>query len=303
MTYLELAPLVGKSDRTIIRWLKAANDIPQFLDALNDGNKFSYGKNDNLPLKVCGYLAMTKEQPTENVKQLDLTDQEILKLLQLDKPPVDREVFHEPKNGSLISDRLQELRENSDIFTKEMHERFESDLYSRAEEISTTQRREDGNEIFKAYIGEEQNPIAKMTVITGKQATGTEKLSDKIMHGDTPPVLAVAALVMADAFSFGWLSLKIFGGNYLAVTFFSMLGIAVAYAAIVNAVRYKDKWTAESWLWGFGVFQGLLHATAFEVFTTATWQDINLAIGKLIICICIPLATTGIAIIFKNDDK
>ncbi|MCA9018482.1 MAG: hypothetical protein KDA77_24415, partial [Planctomycetaceae bacterium] len=111
----------------------------------------------------------------------------------------------------------------------------------------------------------DRKPEPLLQSVTSPDLTMSDlSLSDKIFRKDPVAVLMTAILVMTDSFSCGWLAYSGFEKFWPAVFFFSLVGFAVAYASIRNAIMYTG-WESDTWLWSFGILQLLLHAAAFKL--------------------------------------
>lgn len=130
-----------------------------------------------------------------------------------------------------------------------------------------------------------------------------QKMSSILFVSDKASIAMAVILVCADSFSCGWIASLAFEnftfnigfiGVNPASIFFACVGFAVAFASIRNAILFTG-WDSDKWLTWFGIVQFGLHSAAFELF-----GDYSLIVGKWVMCVCIPLATIGIAITWKT---
>jgi hypothetical protein len=110
---------------------------------------------------------------------------------------------------------------------------------------------------------------------------------------------AGSVLVIADGAAAGWIGQQAYQNAWFLLFFFPV-GLAIGYAALKIVIEEKGKakeWQkdpAQVWAWGFGVFQFLLHAAAFDLFAMPG-TDLSFYVGKWVLAVAIPLGAAGVA--------
>ena len=114
-----------------------------------------------------------------------------------------------------------------------------------------------------------------------------------------PSAVFAGVLIAADATSCGWIAHNAYKGNFqtLAAFIFAGVGLAIGFAAFRNIATYKG-YNADSYAWGFGVFQALVHLCAMQSFDFFG-AGLSFEIGKIVISIALPIATAGLGVTFK----
>lgn len=109
-------------------------------------------------------------------------------------------------------------------------------------------------------------------------------------------------LIAADATSCAWIANNTYQGAFKtpATAIFAGVGFAIGYSAFRNISQYKG-YNGDSYAWGFGFFQALIHLCAMQSFDYFA-EGISFGIGKVVIAIALPIATSGLAVTFKNKD-
>ena len=106
-------------------------------------------------------------------------------------------------------------------------------------------------------------------------------------------------IIAADATSCGWIAHNSYKGNFqaLAAFIFAGVGLAIGFAAFRNIATYRG-YNGDSYAWGFGIFQALIHLCAMQSFDYFG-AGLSFEIGKIVISIALPIATAGLAVTFK----
>jgi len=140
---------------------------------------------------------------------------------------------------------------------------------------------------------EQKEKVEKATNVAPKRkALKTAKNRANELPIGIDLTLAGAVLVMADGAASGWIGKEAYD-SFWYMAFFLPVGLAIGYAALKIVIEEK-KGMADVWAWGFGIFQFLIHASAFELFA---WpgEDLSFYLGKLVLAVAIPLGGAGVA--------
>ena len=137
--------------------------------------------------------------------------------------------------------------------------------------------------------------------LSGELGTAIGKLAKMKNAKGLLPILFIAIFVIADAAACGWIAAHLYEGKAAFVAFFAAVGAAVGYSGITNAIRYTG-YQSDNWLWGFGIFQTLLHLCAFAL-PDYVMQGLSMPLGAAVIAISIPLATAGLALTMKTKNS
>ena len=160
--------------------------------------------------------------------------------------------------------------------------------------------------VVAAILSERGKPVVKKNLTTEKKAPTIRKSRtvqkrkpvQKIKIG-VDLFVAGSILVIADGAAAGWIGQQAYQNAWFLLFFFPV-GLAIGYAALKIVIEEKgkaEKWQkdpAKLWAWGFGVFQFLLHAAAFDLFTLDV-TDFSFYVGKWVLAIAIPLGAAGVA--------
>ena len=114
-----------------------------------------------------------------------------------------------------------------------------------------------------------------------------------------PSAVFAGVIIAADATSCGWIAHNSYQGNFqaLAAFIFAGVGLAIGFAAFRNIATYRG-YNGDSYAWGFGIFQALIHLCAMQSFDFFG-AGLSFEIGKIVISIALPIATAGLAVTFK----
>lgn len=109
-------------------------------------------------------------------------------------------------------------------------------------------------------------------------------------------IAAAVTLILTDATCCAWIAVNSFSGTYtyFATAIFFFAGTAIGYSAIKNTAEYTGK-DSNAWLWGFAIFQVLLHSCALEVI-----GQYSFPLGKIVMSVGGAMATAGLALTFKK---
>lgn len=293
-TLKALADKLGKDIVTPRRWIKRGQKDPQFCETFGITNAQKFAQSDDLPEKLFVYLLEKNGYPERPYE------------------------LSEDNSSGFLAERLKAFRtidEKDDSERKliDLGEALNQEYTIHAEPVDKLEVKSETDRIVK----DGTDALCRILDKEADKATrNVTTLSDRIFHQDTVSVIMLSIPVAADGFSCGWISYDAFK-VWPAVAFFSLIGVAVAFASIRNAVMitetsmtngYKSKivitrqsrLTADRWLWGFIIIQLLLHASAFHLFDASSYADASLAVGKWIVCIAIPVATAGISITLRK---
>lgn len=123
------------------------------------------------------------------------------------------------------------------------------------------------------------------------------KINTGLFQDNAVGIVAAIIIIATDAISFAWIAWNTYHEFQLpAAIIFAFAGVAVGYSAIRNTVTYSG-WNGDSWAWGFGLFQVLLHMCAMEVIPHYSFMA-----GKVIIALGLALGTLGLAVSFRKKE-
>jgi len=139
----------------------------------------------------------------------------------------------------------------------------------------------------------------KPLIRPSSQPRTTKAKRVKVLQDDSIAIIAAGILIAADAVSCSWIAYHIYRPAWvIACPVFAAAGMAIGYSAFRNITRY-DGYDRESWAWGFGIFQLLLHLSAMETFDIIK-AGLSFPMAKVIIAIGLALSTGGIAVTLKR---
>lgn len=123
-----------------------------------------------------------------------------------------------------------------------------------------------------------------------------------LQAGHTVSAIFAWTLISADATSCAWIAHNTYEGEFQtpATVIFAGVGFAIGYSAFQNISKYKG-YNGDNYAWGFGLFQALIHLCAMQSFDYFA-DGISFGIGKVVIAIALPIATSGLAVTLKRKD-
>ncbi len=127
------------------------------------------------------------------------------------------------------------------------------------------------------------------------------KISDLVFASEILLLLALVVLIFSDGYSMAILAGRAISSNPVTLGLFGVVGVVIGYAAVKNAWslsrQERKRWEADrvtQWIIVFSVFQAALHGAAFELFSG--WDLLNTSdlVGRILICVSIPLGTASL---------
>ena len=150
---------------------------------------------------------------------------------------------------------------------------------------------------------EEDQPATKTIFKNGKRVVVQDKPKDEtneitLFTGNKYlDALAAFSLMLCDGVAMGWIAKEAFN-QPLVFWPFLVVGLAVGYVAFKAIVIYQGR-ESDAWAVGFFAAQLMLHLAALSIFG----PEWSLIIGKISIAVCIPVASSGLAISQKSIKK
>ncbi len=127
------------------------------------------------------------------------------------------------------------------------------------------------------------------------------KISDLVFASEILLLLALVVLIFSDGYSMAILAGRAISSNPVTLGLFGVVGVVIGYAAVKNAWslsrQERKRWESDrvtQWIVVFSVFQAALHGAAFELFSG--WDLLNTSdlVGRVLICVSIPLGTASL---------
>lgn len=300
ITVKEFAVEQGVHHKTIQRWIAKGQESPEWCELVKISADDSFPPSAILPSRVYWYLKRANGSPEAPFKPIWAFPDG--GLMTKNEPGAGEAILRpfengehrtgDPDNRRFVTnidwtESYKAVRQLGEVLSSVRNNMSEEEL-EEFDQLSDDQKQPDRS---KDKLEQPGPPVSTVE-------HEPDKLSDRILNGDLFPVISMAILILADCVSFGWIAWNTFQEFQIpAAVFFSAAGFAVAYSSIKNAVSYSGT-EGDAWLVGFGLLQFGLHMAAMGMFGSWSW-----IIGKAVISISIPMATIGIAITYKRNQK